>query len=230
MVVATTPTAATTPSATASDSADPQANPTDTASPTPTSSKADSPPAAIRLVNSARGTFGVVTGSAKPDVGSGRSVYVSVEVEKGIPGDHAQFARQVLTILQGERGWQGVDRVRFVPVSAAKLTSGSRVDVRVTLASPTTTNRLCAPLNTGASKVSCWNGTRAVINLYRWVNGASTYGSNLSRYRTYLINHEVGHGLGHGHVSCPSSGARAPIMVQQTLSLQGCAPWPYPRR
>ena len=36
------------------------------------------------------------------------------------------------------------------------------------------------------------------------------------------------HGLGHGHVQCPRAGARAPIMVQQTKGLDGCAAWPWP--
>jgi hypothetical protein len=50
----------------------------------------------------------------------------------------------------------------------------------------------------------------------------------VARYRIYQVNHEVGHGLGHGHQSCPSPGRRAPVMVQQTLDLGGCTAWPYP--
>jgi hypothetical protein len=70
-----------------------------------------------------------------------------------------------------------------------------------------------------------------VINAVRWGIGAKTYGRDLLSYREYLINHEVGHGLGRGHVRCPRPGWRAAVMVQQTKSLEGCRanPWPYPR-
>jgi hypothetical protein len=67
-----------------------------------------------------------------------------------------------------------------------------------------------------------------MLNLRRWELGAPSYGSDVARYREYLINHEVGHALGHGHVDCPKTGRPAPVMLQQTLGLQGCHAWPYP--
>ena len=100
--------------------------------------------------------------------------------------------------------------------------------MHVTLATPTLTGKLCGPLNVTAANVSCWWGGRAVLNLHRWVRGSATYGTDLTSYRTYLVNHEVGHGLGHRHVSCPAPGRPAPIMVQQTLGLEGCRAWPWP--
>lgn len=100
----------------------------------------------------------------------------SVEVEDGLPVTGADVARTVMTVLTDPRGWQAKDGVRFVPVSPQELAAGAAVDIRVTLASPSLTARLCAPLNMTAQQVSCWNGSRSVLNLTRWVQGASTYG------------------------------------------------------
>jgi hypothetical protein len=97
------------------------------------------------------------------------------------------------------------------------------VDFRVTLAAPDTTAELCAPLRTGG-RLSCHNGHRAVINQNRWVSGVEQFDDDMETYRIYVINHEVGNALGHGHVNCPDDGEPAPVMQQQSLSLQGCEP------
>jgi hypothetical protein len=161
------------------------------------------------------------------EASSGRTVRYSVEIEGGLGVDTAQVARTIRSVLLDDRGWQRVDGVRFVNVTPKQAAQGAHVDIRVTLASPGLTDRLCAPLRT-LSQVSCWNGERSVLNFKRWALGDDSYGDDIERYRIYQINHEVGHGLGHGHVQCPGHGKRAPIMVQQTLSLGGCKPWPYP--
>jgi hypothetical protein len=53
---------------------------------------------------------------------------------------------------------------------------------------------------------------------------ASGY-TNLDLYRVYLILHEFGHILGHGHSTCAKKGP-APVMMQQTKGTGVC--WPDP--
>lgn len=173
------------------------------------------------------GKIAVVAAPPAKPAASGRTVRYTVEVEGGLGVDNAEVAATVQSVLLDERGWQKVDGVRFVNVTPAEAKAGERVDIRVTLASPGLTDKLCAPMRT-LSQVSCWNGERSVLNFRRWALGDDSYGDDIARYRVYQINHEVGHGLGHQHRSCPAKGKRAPIMVQQTLTLGGCVAWPYP--
>lgn len=158
---------------------------------------------------------------------TGRLVRVGISVEGGLGVDGADFAGAVLATLGDERGWQTEDNVRFRFVSASQPAAGERVDLTVVLASPTTTDRLCAPLST-AGQVSCNSGGRAVINARRWLLGVPWFDGDLTLYRQYVVNHEVGHGLGHGHTSCRGVGRPSPVMAQQTLGLKGCTPWAWP--
>lgn len=173
------------------------------------------------------GKIAVVAVPPVKPAATGRTVRYTVEVEGGLGVDNAEVAATVQSVLLDKRGWQEVDGVRFVNVTPAQAKAGQRVDIRVTLASPGLTDQLCLPMRT-LSQVSCWNGERSVLNFRRWALGDDSYGDDVARYRVYQINHEVGHGLGHQHRSCPAKGKRAPIMVQQTLSLGGCVAWPYP--
>ena len=205
------------PSATAhADSEDPPPS-----EPTPAASQQPVPEAGS-------GTLTAVEIPSGPIKATGRTVAYGIDIEDGLPVPAADFAAVVHTVLVDDRGWQTKDGVRFVPVSPAERAAGAHVDIRVTLASPSLTAKLCAPLETTVQQVSCWNGARAVLNLTRWIRGASTYGDDLASYRDYLVSHEVGHGLGHGHVHCSGAGRPAPVMVQQTKDLEGCTAWPWP--
>ena len=206
--------------------------PSPSATPTPdgqdgSTTTAPSRVGAVKVPQNGTGKVHVVTVPGPQSTASGRTVRYTVEVEQGLGVDEAQVARTIKSVLLDKRGWQKEDAVRFVNVSPEQEQSGAHVDIRITLASPGLTDRLCAPLRT-LSQVSCWNGGRSVLNLRRWQLGDDSYGADVDRYRIYQVNHEVGHGLGHQHQSCPAKGKRAPVMVQQTLDLQGCQPWPYP--
>ncbi|GAA5026248.1 DUF3152 domain-containing protein [Terrabacter aeriphilus] len=197
---------------------------------TSTSGTGDGRDAKGAVVEAGDGRFTVVpmpASALRPAPTSGRTVRYTVEVEGGVDVRPAEFASTVGTVLTDPRGWQARDGVRFVDVSPAAAAAGAAVDLRITLASPRTTDKLCAPLET-RGQVSCHNSGRVVLNLRRWVLGAEAYGSDVAGYRTYLVNHEVGHGIGHAHAYCGGPGKVAPVMMQQTYGLKGCTAWPWP--
>ena len=67
-------------------------------------------------------------------------------------------------------------------------------------------------------------GKQMRINVENWKHGSARSGQDLNGYRQYVISHEIGHILGHDHVKCPGKGHPAPIMIQQSLGLNGCLP------
>ncbi|WP_299053254.1 DUF3152 domain-containing protein [uncultured Nocardioides sp.] len=168
------------------------------------------------------GTFRIADGAAGPaaeEAEYGELAY-TVEVEDGLPFDPVATGRRVERVLEHPRSWQTLlgqplRRTTEVP------------DFRVLVASPGTTDALCAPLQT-MGQVSCRNGDLVVLNAVRWAEGIPDYAGALGQYRTYLVNHEVGHRLGQAHVECPAPGTPAPVMQQQTYGLDGCTrnAWP----
>jgi hypothetical protein len=156
----------------------------------------------------------VVPGRRAP-VTPGRIVSFRVEVERGLAFDPDCFGREVERILWDANGWTATGRVAF------RRVDGPAYDFAVVLASPQTTRDLCRPLDTGL-RLSCRQGKRAVINAWRWQHGASAFEGDLHRYRSYLINHEVGHVLGYGHDRCRGEGLDAPVMMQQTKGVGEC--------
>uniref|UniRef100_A0AAU2JTA6 DUF3152 domain-containing protein n=1 Tax=Streptomyces sp. NBC_00049 TaxID=2903617 RepID=A0AAU2JTA6_9ACTN len=178
------------------------------------------------------GTFDTVPGVAKAP-GKGKLVRYRVDVEQGLGLDPQLFAEAVHRTLNDDRSWGhgGTRTFERVP--------GGEADFVITLASPGTTGVWCAKsgLDTTVGNVSCDSAStdRVMINAYRWAQGSPTYGpEQMFAYRQMLINHEVGHRLGNGHVNCRTPGALAPIMQQQTKSLDidgiqcKANPWVFP--
>ncbi|MFI6021457.1 DUF3152 domain-containing protein [Streptomyces sp. NPDC051287] len=178
------------------------------------------------------GKFDAVPGTAKAP-GTGRKYTYRVDVERGLGLDGELFAAAVQKTLNDERSWAHDGARTF-----ARVSSG-RPDFVITLASPGTTAKWCAKsgLDTTEDNVSCDSASteRVMINAYRWAQGSRTYGDKIHAYRQMLINHEVGHRLGYGHVTCDKDGELAPVMQQQTKFLDHdgihCLPnaWPFPK-
>ena len=219
--------------ATAPPVGDGEGSPEPQPSPSPREEPAASPDAlagvlSAEVPDAGTGRLLTVPGTRAPAVEPAGAdvVQVRVQVEEGLPADGAAVAGTVMDVLQDPRGW-GPDGWAFARTDDAE--GAEEADVTVVVASPDLTDRLCAPLRTGGV-LSCRNGDRAVLTWYRWVNGAEGYGEDRAGYRQYLVSHEVGHFLGHGHDPCSAPGEPAPVMLQQTKGLQGCTPnpWPHP--
>lgn len=149
-----------------------------------------------------------------PGAAGALTLTYSVETRGDVEADLGEFASIASSILSGDGGWSLGGAITFRQVSA----DGS---FRLILASPSevdAAHAVCSP------SFSCRIGEQVLINDVNWRNATAAWTGSLAGYRTYLINHEVGHWLGLGHVSCPSPGGLAPVMQQQSISLQDCRP------
>jgi hypothetical protein len=158
----------------------------------------------------------------------GPTVRYTVEIADGLhrSQDLDGFAAFVdATLSDARHGWTSRGTVML-----QRVEDPSQARIRVLLASPATVDRLCGQVGLRTGGIySCWNGRFATLNSNRWFGGVA-HVPDLTLYRTYLVNHEVGHGLGHGHRACPGPGRLAPVMMQLSKSTYGCIPngFPYP--
>ncbi|MFI7487119.1 DUF3152 domain-containing protein [Micromonospora echinaurantiaca] len=203
---------------------------------TPSPTASTPPPPVLRLPgpvpSAGRGSFGY-DDRVSPVLGEAgvlRRYRVAVEVGSG--EDAGEFGAAVETALAGPGSWVDSGRLRLQQVRPR-----SPYDFTVYLVTAATARRMCAAGGVdirigGRPYTSCRAPGKVIINLDRWRLSVPHFvraGVPLSVYRTYVVNHEVGHQLGHRHERCPGRGRPAPVMMQQTLFLNGCVanPWPY---
>ncbi|GEM_PF-2105360 len=132
----------------------------------------------------------------------------------------SEFRASVVDTLDDPRGWALGGSIDFVLVDEGGLFT-------VVLASPEEVQD-AAPIC--SDDWSCRVGDRVLINELRWTQGTDGYPLPLDEYRDYVVNHEVGHWLGLDHRDCPGFDREAPVMMQQSISLDRCTPtvWPIP--
>ncbi|MFU8873614.1 DUF3152 domain-containing protein [Micromonospora sp. SL4-19] len=148
---------------------------------------------------------------------------IAVEGDTGQDAD--EFAATVDAVLADQRSWIASGELRVQRVAEA-----AAADFTIYLATPATSERMCAEGGMTTERyTSCRLPGRVIINLARWMDSVPDYGAPLDVYRTYVINHEVGHEFGELHQACPGRGEPAPVMQQQTYGLDGCVAnaWPY---
>ncbi|MEV5572718.1 DUF3152 domain-containing protein [Spirillospora sp. NPDC052269] len=160
--------------------------------------------------------------------GHGKVRRYAVEVEGGMKQSTTSFTHLVDRILTDPRGWTAGGKLGFRRVGA-----GQQADFVIKLASPETTDKLCA--STGimtAGRGNCSSDKEVVMNLRRWLMTTTYYQGQTGSYRAQMLNFEVGRMMHYKRASCPGGNKPAPVMMQQLAGLGGCRPnaWPFDRR
>lgn len=157
--------------------------------------------------------------SAAKLVSNGTVTY-DVATRGSISADLAEFKTLANQTYNDSRGWARLG------VAFNEVASGGDFTLVLSEASQVPT------FSSGcSSEWSCRVGRYVIINQDRWLYASSAWnagGGSLRDYRHMVINHETGHWLGHGHLSCGGVGQSAPVMQQQSIDLQGCSfnAWP----
>jgi Protein of unknown function (DUF3152) len=138
---------------------------------------------------------------------------------RGVPASAMRdFATVAAATLADMRGWSLRHNVSYDRVAS----NGS---FRLILASP---GSVAAASSACSSYWSCRVGSQVLVNLDRWRYATPTWTKSEREYRSFVINHEVGHWLGLGHAGCGGVGLPAPVMMQQSKGTYGCVNnvWP----
>ncbi len=211
------------PSAPASPSTSASASASSSSSPSASGKPSSSPSHHVDWDKPGTGRFSTAEASGSA-VGHGRIRRYKVEVEQGTGVTAKSAAREIEAVLADPRGWTTNGHDGF------QLVSSGPSDFEVKIASPDTVDAICgaAGLDTHG-EVNCDVGSQVMVNLKRWETGSPEFSGPVGEYRALIINHEVGHRIGHGHEACPGPGKPAPAMMQQIYGLHGCEAnaWPY---
>lgn len=127
--------------------------------------------------------------------------------------DERQFDFYLMAYLNSPDGWSQQGYV---------FEQQPHGHVHIRLSSSETIDKTCGL----SGKLSCaeLGGKHMYLNADRWFHGAPKSKLSLEDYRQYMVSHEIGHILGHGHATCKGKGQLAPIMMQQTRGIGECIP------
>ena len=148
-------------------------------------------------------------------LGETKQIYYKILQAGEVVADLADFRTKVAETLNDERGWRNAG-LEFKEVESGQ-------DLNIILADAATLDAISGC--SGDLSCTTWDN-EVIINDLRWREGTATSqaaGVSERDYQHMVINHEVGHWLGHySHLAGCTNGGPAPIMVQQSTGLRGC--------
>ncbi|MCW2753888.1 MAG: hypothetical protein JWQ32_1299 [Marmoricola sp.] len=153
-------------------------------------------------------------------VGVRKTFTYSIATRGRITADVATFATLVAQTYANPRGW------RAAGFAFRRVARGG--DFTVVLANASSVPSFGYPCD---ETWSCRVGRYVVINQTRWLHASPAWNAQhlpLRDYQNMVVDHETGHWLGHGHLTCPGPGRLAPVMMQQSKGLHGCRFNPFP--
>jgi hypothetical protein len=143
------------------------------------------------------------------------------------------FSSKISSVLGDERGWK---KYGYEFEYKGRIPSKDKNTLHIVLVNGDKAKKMCGSKLGG---FSCYSPDENFIymNLTNWMGGSQSQ-LPLERYRTYVINHEVGHRLGFGHPDkqktnyCSANkGKPGSVMIQMTRGPDWVAPcieneWP----
>lgn len=142
-----------------------------------------------------------------------RKIGVFIAVDEDVltrdPRAYSDFRGHVLRTLGDPRGWAKYGYY-FRELTEKPRDNSGNIFIRLSAAE--TVKKEC-----GFIDMSCCDMVQKniLINYTNWMTcGRSTLSRD--RYRTYVINHEVGHALGLDHAKCAGAGKHGSVMMQMT--------------
>jgi len=155
--------------------------------------------------------------------GQGARMHTYCTATRGVSADEvSDLVGKLAATYADPRGWTDNGRIAFQYAE-------NGCDYTVWLASPANMTSFGAICD---SYYNCQVGNNVIVNNDRWLYATEAWNKtsqDLETYRLLIINHETGHRLGfRDNPVCPGVGTPAPVMMQQSISLEGCTfnTWP----